>query len=329
MDVITRGDGVTVINDAYNANPDSMRAGLKALAWMARQGSEADRRSWAVLGEMAELGDDAISEHDRIGRLAVRLDVSRLIVVGTGRSMSAMHHGAVMEGSWGGEATMVADADAALALLRAELRPGDVVLVKASNAAGLGALADALVGDAQMRQILIAVGIALAVSILLTPLLIRLFTRQGFGHEIREDGPPSHQKKRGTPSMGGVAILAGIWAGYLGTHLIGHGARRRRAVRVGPAGARPGHRARRGRLRRRPDQDPPVAQPRPEQDRQDRRQLAAAVLFGVLALQFRNADGLTPGSAELSYVREIATVTLAPAVFVLFCILIVAPGRTR
>lgn len=142
MAVTTRDDGVTIVNDAYNANPDSMRAGLKALAWMAREGG--GRRSWAVLGEMAELGDDAISEHDNIGRLAVRLDVSRLIVVGTGRAMSAMHHGAVMEGSWGSEATMVADADAALALLRAELRPGDVVLVKASNAAGLGPLADAL-----------------------------------------------------------------------------------------------------------------------------------------------------------------------------------------
>lgn len=59
-----------------------------------------------------------------------------------------MHHGAVMEGSWGAEASLVADADAALALLRAELRPGDVVLVKASNAAGLGTLADALVADA-------------------------------------------------------------------------------------------------------------------------------------------------------------------------------------
>jgi len=146
MQVATRGDGVTVINDAYNANPDSMQAGLKALVWMAREGGE-KRRSWAILGEMAELGDDAISEHDRIGRLAVRLDVSRLIVVGTGRSMSAMHHGAVMEGSWGAESTMVANADAALALLRAELEAGDVVLVKASNAAGLGALADALVAE--------------------------------------------------------------------------------------------------------------------------------------------------------------------------------------
>lgn len=156
MQVATRADGVTVINDAYNANPDSMRAGLKALAWMARQGPgdhagepaadlHGKRRSWAVLGEMAELGDDAITEHDAIGRFAVRLDVSRLIVVGTGRTMNAMHHGAVMEGSWGSESTMVDDADAALALLQAEVQPGDVVLVKASNSVGLGALADALV----------------------------------------------------------------------------------------------------------------------------------------------------------------------------------------
>ncbi|MGZ4582879.1 MAG: UDP-N-acetylmuramoyl-tripeptide--D-alanyl-D-alanine ligase [Mycobacterium sp.] len=154
MQVTTRADGVTVIDDAYNANPDSMLAGLQALAWIARglqqgrgAGPAGKRRSWAVLGEMAELGDDAIAEHDRIGRLAVRLDVSRLVVVGSGRSMSAMHHGAVMEGSWGTESVNVADGDAALALLRAELQPGDVVLVKASNAAGLGALADALASD--------------------------------------------------------------------------------------------------------------------------------------------------------------------------------------
>ncbi|WP_278184225.1 glutamate ligase domain-containing protein, partial [Mycobacterium mantenii] len=153
MQVTTRADGVTVIDDAYNANPDSMRAGLQALAWIAHGGGEAGarpRRSWAVLGEMAELGEDAIVEHDRIGRLAVRLDVSRLVVVGSGRSMSAMHHGAVMEGSWGAAdqgAVNVADSDAALALLRAEVRPGDVVLVKASNSAGLGALADALAAE--------------------------------------------------------------------------------------------------------------------------------------------------------------------------------------
>lgn len=165
MHVTTRPDGVTVIDDAYNANPDSMRAGLQALAWIAHGGESSDgghepnvarpRRSWAVLGEMGELGEDAIAEHDRIGRLAVRLDVSRLVVVGSGRSMGAMHHGAVMEGSWGPwgpdaddrGVVGVADVDAALALLRSELRPGDVVLVKASNAAGLGALADVLARD--------------------------------------------------------------------------------------------------------------------------------------------------------------------------------------
>ncbi|TRW79153.1 UDP-N-acetylmuramoyl-tripeptide--D-alanyl-D-alanine ligase [Mycolicibacterium sp. 018/SC-01/001] len=146
MAVSTRSDGVTIINDAYNANPDSMSAGLKALAWMGRGGS-GEGRTFAVLGEMGELGDDSITEHDRIGRLAVRLDVSRLIVVGTGRPMSAMLNGAVMEGSWGSEATPVPDTDAALDLLRAELQPGDVVLVKASRAAGLDAVADALIAE--------------------------------------------------------------------------------------------------------------------------------------------------------------------------------------
>ena len=150
MEVRTRADGVTVINDAYNANPDSMRAGLQALAVMARSG-ERPRRSWAILGEMGELGEESITEHDRIGRLAVRLDISRLVVVGTGRPMSAMHQGAVMEGSWGSESIMVPDAESALELLRAELSPGDVVLVKASNAAGLGALAEALLIQAGGR----------------------------------------------------------------------------------------------------------------------------------------------------------------------------------
>ncbi len=223
---------------------------------------------------------------------------------------------------------MVADADAALALLRAELQPGDVVLVKASNSAGLWALAD----DAGRRravrgmmiEILIAVGIALAVSILLTPMLIRLFNRQGFGHEIREDGPPSHQTKRGTPSMGGVAIVAGIWAGYLGTQLIGIVMDGRGpsasgwlvlglATTLGAVGF--------------VDDLIKIRRSRNlglNKTAKTVGQITAAVVFGVLALQFHNTEGLTPGSAELSYVREIATVTLAPAIFVLFCIVIVS-----
>ncbi|WP_030514717.1 UDP-N-acetylmuramoyl-tripeptide--D-alanyl-D-alanine ligase [Nocardia sp. NRRL WC-3656] len=145
MDVRTRADGVTVVDDSYNANPDSMRAALKALVSMSRTGGTPDaprgRRSWAVLGEMAELGEESVVEHDNIGRLAVRLDVDRLIVVGTGRPARALHQGAVMEGSWGEESILVPDIESAIALLDNEIAAGDVVLVKASNSAGLWAVA--------------------------------------------------------------------------------------------------------------------------------------------------------------------------------------------
>ncbi|GAA5058823.1 UDP-N-acetylmuramoyl-tripeptide--D-alanyl-D-alanine ligase [Nocardia callitridis] len=145
MDVRTTDDGITVVNDSFNANPDSVRAALKALVTMARAG-QTRRRSWAVLGEMGELGEDAVVEHDAIGRLAVRLDVSRVVVVGDGRPSHALHQGAVMEGSWGEESTLVPDIDAAIALLDAELAPGDVVLVKASKSVGLWVVAEHLIG---------------------------------------------------------------------------------------------------------------------------------------------------------------------------------------
>lgn len=175
-----------------------------------------------------------------------------------------------------------------------------------------------------MIQILIAVAIALTVSILLTPALIRLFSRQGFGHEIREDGPPSHQTKRGTPVMGGVAILAGIWAGYVGTHLAGlafggEGPSASGLLVLGLATALGGvgflddligiRRSRNLGLNK---------------TAKTVGQITAAVLFGVLVLGFRNDAGLTPGSTQLSYVREIATVTLPPALFVLFCVVLVS-----
>ena len=144
MEVTERADGVTVVNDSYNANPDSMRAALKALVSMARSDRHFGRRSWAVLGEMGELGPESVVEHDAIGRLAVRLDVSKLIVVGTGRTSRAMHQGAVMEGSWGDESVVVPDAAAAIAILEAELEPGDLVLVKASKSVELWTVAEAI-----------------------------------------------------------------------------------------------------------------------------------------------------------------------------------------
>ena len=139
MEVTERPDGVTVINDAYNANPESMRAALKALVAIGR---EQGRRTWAVLGEMREIGDASVEEHDSIGRLAVRLDVSKLVAVGEGAR--PVHLGAAHEGSWGEESTWVPDVDAAIALLQEQVRPGDVVLVKASRSIGLERVAEAL-----------------------------------------------------------------------------------------------------------------------------------------------------------------------------------------
>ncbi|MEW2399111.1 UDP-N-acetylmuramoyl-tripeptide--D-alanyl-D-alanine ligase [Streptomyces sp. NPDC046862] len=138
MEVTERPDGVTVVNDAYNANPESMRAALRALAAMGK-----GRRTWAVLGKMAELGDEALAEHDAVGRLAVRLNVGKLVAVG-GREASWLQLGAYNEGSWGEESVHVSDAQAAVDLLRSELRPGDVVLVKASRSVGLESVAQAL-----------------------------------------------------------------------------------------------------------------------------------------------------------------------------------------
>jgi UDP-N-acetylmuramoyl-tripeptide--D-alanyl-D-alanine ligase len=140
MEVLTPGDGVVVINDAYNASPDSTAAALKTLAQILRPGE----RSVAVLGEMAELGEYADEEHDRIGRLAVRLNVQKLIVVG--HNARHIHDAAGLEGSWDGETVLVDTADEAYALLRGELRSGDVVLVKSSKSAGLRFLGDRLGG---------------------------------------------------------------------------------------------------------------------------------------------------------------------------------------
>lgn len=143
MEVTERPDGVTVVNDAYNANPESMRAALRALAAMGKASQAKGGRTWAVLGKMAELGDEALAEHDAVGRLAVRLNVSKLVAVG-GREAAWLQLGAYNEGSWGEESVHVSDAQAAVDLLRSELRQGDVVLVKASRSVGLESVAQAL-----------------------------------------------------------------------------------------------------------------------------------------------------------------------------------------
>ncbi|MFH8343342.1 UDP-N-acetylmuramoyl-tripeptide--D-alanyl-D-alanine ligase [Streptomyces sp. NPDC018045] len=146
MEVTERADGVTVVNDAYNANPESTRAALRALVAMGEASKDKGGRTWAVLGEMAELGGESLAEHDAVGRLVVRLNVSKLVAVG-GREAAWLDMGAKNEGSWGEESVHVSDAQAAVDLLRSELRPGDVVLVKASRSVGLERVAAALLGD--------------------------------------------------------------------------------------------------------------------------------------------------------------------------------------
>jgi len=138
MQLMGGRDGITVINDAYNASPDSMAAALKTLAQVQAPGT----RTIAVLGEMSELGEFSGEEHDRIGLLAVRLGISQLVVVGQGARR--LHISAINEGSWDGESAFVETADEAYDLVVATARPGDTVLVKSSNAAGLRLLGDRL-----------------------------------------------------------------------------------------------------------------------------------------------------------------------------------------
>lgn len=171
-----------------------------------------------------------------------------------------------------------------------------------------------------MTSVLVASAVALAVSILFTPYLIKLFTRQGFGQEIRVEGPQSHHSKRGTPTMGGVAIVGATWAGYLAAHLTvsEHGIsvsallvlllttvlgivgflddfikiRRQRNLGLNKTSKLVG-------------------------------QLVAALLFGVLAIQFADAHGITPASRNLSFVRDIAVISFGALGFVIFCYLAV------
>jgi UDP-N-acetylmuramoyl-tripeptide--D-alanyl-D-alanine ligase len=126
MDVFDRPDGVTVIDDSYNANPASVAAALRALVAV---GSA--RRRVAVLGYLAELGRHERAGHEEVGRLAAELGVDRLVVVGA--AAAAIRDGALTVPDWGGAAVQVDDQEEAVAVLRAELRPGDVVLVKGSR----------------------------------------------------------------------------------------------------------------------------------------------------------------------------------------------------
>jgi UDP-N-acetylmuramoyl-tripeptide--D-alanyl-D-alanine ligase len=149
MEVRQRTDGVTVINDAYNANPESVRAALDALAHLAQSRLAQGSRGFAVLGHMAELGGTSRSSHEDIGEYAARVSDSGLAgLIAVGEEATPLLAGARRVRSWPGEALAAADGAAALELLANRLKPRDVVLVKASRAAHLEGVAAALLGEA-------------------------------------------------------------------------------------------------------------------------------------------------------------------------------------
>jgi len=137
METFVNSEGIVIVNDAYNANPQSMAAALRTCRWMSR-----NSRFGAVLGRMAELGDHSAEEHEKVGELAARLRVDRLVTVGEEARTIAIS--AVREGVEPDNAASYDDADEALDDVRAWARSGDVVLFKGSRVVGLERLAEAL-----------------------------------------------------------------------------------------------------------------------------------------------------------------------------------------
>jgi phospho-N-acetylmuramoyl-pentapeptide-transferase len=175
-------------------------------------------------------------------------------------------------------------------------------------------------------SILIAAAAGLLVSILLTPYLIRVFSRQGFGQEIREEGPAGHKSKRGTPTMGGVAIIIAMVVGYFFAHLVNwmSGAHSGGpsvsgllvlflAVALGIVGFL--------------DDFIKIRKQRNLGLNKTAKlvgQLVVTVVFAVLSLQFADDRGLTPASESLSYVRDLTLITFPSVIFVLFCYVVIS-----
>lgn len=148
MEVTTRPDGVTVINDAYNANPESVLAALDTLGHVAR-----GRRAIAVLGPMAELGACSRQRHDEVGAAAARAGVAGLVVVGASDpdGVDGILAGARREPGWRGDAIAVPDVAEAVTVLADMVAPQDVLLVKASRVAGLERVAAGLLAEPSVR----------------------------------------------------------------------------------------------------------------------------------------------------------------------------------
>jgi len=143
MRVSSRADGLLVVDDAYNANPESMRAAVDALAVLGQGRSGA---TWAVLGEMRELGESSATLHEAVGRHAASRGIDHVVVVGA--AAAGIARGAREVPGWSGVVEAAGSVDAATTLVATAATGDDVVLVKASNAVGLWRVAESLVGVA-------------------------------------------------------------------------------------------------------------------------------------------------------------------------------------
>ncbi|MCZ9308304.1 UDP-N-acetylmuramoyl-tripeptide--D-alanyl-D-alanine ligase [Corynebacterium uberis] len=153
MDVRTSATGLTIINDSYNANPDSMAAGLTAAQSAAA--AHPGARAIAVLGEMGELGEGSEAAHQELGASLAQRGIAHLIAYGSSPAIDALARGAEQAGvpttrvdPGEGAQDQRQGPAAAAAAVRAVARPHDVVLVKASNAAALWRVAELLLADA-------------------------------------------------------------------------------------------------------------------------------------------------------------------------------------
>ena len=257
MEVTERPDGVTVVNDAYNANPDSMRAALSALERLGE-----GRRTWAVLGTMLELGDESAALHAEVGAEAVRRGVDELRRRRRGRPAARRRGGGGLDGPGATRVRSVAGrrrgggapARGAPARRRGpvQVQPG-----RGATVARRPTRHDHR-GAPDVKAVLIAAVVSLVLALFGTPGFLRFLVKRGYGQFIRDDGPTSHHTKRGTPTMGGAVIVLSSLVAYVVAHLV----TLQRSVGERPARPLPHGRDGHRRLPRRLHQDQQAAQPR-------------------------------------------------------------------
>lgn len=139
MQVEVNSKNITVINDSYNANPESMKAAIRTLKQVG-----ADKKTFIIVGEMLELGSDSKQMHEEVADLIQKLDVKKTLVVGNGAKIISDY---LSSNAYKGRLEFCVDIDSAISKTKEMVEINDVVLVKASRAIGLERVANALMND--------------------------------------------------------------------------------------------------------------------------------------------------------------------------------------